>query len=162
MITEEAQHEGWYVAMSRVGCESLACHHLQAQGFECYLPLSVSVSAPVPLFPRYLFVRPGSPDQSLCSVRSTRGVSHLVRFGPDLAFASGAMVEEVRRLEALCAGGLPDALRAGETVEILRGPFAGYDAEVLRSGTDRVIVLMRVLGSIQQVAVPRADARKVS
>ena len=107
-------------------------------------------------------MRPGSPSQSLSSVRSTRGVSHLVRFGPDLAFASGAMVEEVRRLEALCAGGLPDALRAGETVEILRGPFVGYDAEVLRSGTDRVIVLMRVLGSIQQVAVPRADARKAS
>ena len=151
----------WFVVMTRPRQERTAKEHLTTQGFEVYLPMAGG-DDPVALFPRYLFLRPGYPDQSLETVRSTRGVSHLVKFSDQLAVASGQLIESVRWLEASFDRVAADQISAHDRVEILEGPFAGYDAEVAGTGTDRVIVLMRVLGSEKPVQLPMASVRKIS
>jgi len=151
----------WFVVMTRPRQERTAKEHLATQGFEVYLPMTGGHD-PVALFPRYLFLRPGYADQSLETVRSTRGVSHLVKFSDQLAVASGRLIESVRDLEASFITLPNDEISAHDRVEILEGPFAGYDAEVAGTGTDRVIVLMRVLGSEKPVQLPMASVRKIS
>ncbi len=156
------QRSYWYVCLSRPRQETIAVENLERQGFECYLPLWVAENRPpVPMFPRYLFVRPKSLNQSLSPIRSTRGVSHLMRFGHELAVASNAIIDAVRDLE-VSVGSLQPSVAPGDTVEILSGPFAGYDAEVVRSGATRVIILMQVLGSVQELALPDNSVRRVS
>ena len=157
------QTDRWFVVMSKPRQEEAARENLARQGFELYLPVIETEGQPsVALFPRYLFLRPGYPDQSLETVRSTRGVSHLVKFSDQLAVASGQLIESVRWLEASFDRVSADQISAHDRVEILEGPFAGYDAEVAGTGTDRVIVLMRVLGSEKPVQLPMASVRKIS
>src|SRR3546814_8086524 len=54
-----------------------------------------------PMFPRYLFLRPARPTQSLSSVRSTTGVSRLVMFGNQPATIRQALIDEIHEAERL-------------------------------------------------------------
>ena len=64
------------------------------------------------------------------------------------------------RIEAL-GGDTHATLREGQTVEILTGPFAEHDAVLSGVGVDRVVVLLRVLGSVREVGVVRSQVRAV-
>ena len=99
--------KNWFVVITKPRMERDACEHLVHQGFEAYLPFWVNLKkqrgawqlVQSPMFPQYLFVRPSSPEQSSAPIRSTRGVSQLVRFGSEPALASDLLVNEIRRLE---------------------------------------------------------------
>ena len=79
----------WYAALCKPRQEMVAEANLANQGFAVYLPRLKNrhrragrwVDRVEPLFPRYLFVAAGLESQSLAPIRSTRGVSGLVRFG---------------------------------------------------------------------------------
>ena len=79
----------WLVAYTKPRQEQVAFQNLERQNFEVYLPRykkfknTASGSVPVfePMFPRYIFFRPSQATHSIETVRSTKGVSHLVRFG---------------------------------------------------------------------------------
>jgi hypothetical protein len=60
-----------------------------------------------PMFPRYVFFRPGSAGQSIAPVRSTLGVSHVVRFGATPATVDDALVSRPARVRAAARAGQP-------------------------------------------------------
>jgi hypothetical protein len=79
----------WFAVQSKPRQECTAKVQLERQGYTAYLPMmtvrkrkraawTTSIEA---LFPRYLFVHADVNQQSLAPVRSTVGVSGLVRFG---------------------------------------------------------------------------------
>ena len=105
------------------------------------------------MFPRYLFVKTVNEEQSSSPIRSTRGVSQLVRFGTEPARASEGLIREIRRLEAVrnAGGDQLKPFKPGDEVFIMAGPFKGISAEVLSSDQQRVILLMQVLGKTQQL-----------
>jgi len=156
----------WYVLQTKPRQESVAREHIDRQGFEVFLPwLEQSrrrrgawVDVVEPLFPRYLFVRADPERDNLALLRSTRGVTGLVRFGMELI----AVPDDV--MAALQAAGDENAkiqLTAstlfvqGEEVTILDGPFAGlkaiFEAE---SGEQRAIILLDILGRPSRIKVP--------
>lgn len=160
----------WYVVYSKPSQEFRAEVELTHQGFSVYLP-KISESKRLrgewmqqirPMFPRYLFVQPEHPEQSIASVKSTRGVSHLVRQGAALAACPDTLINSIRRAEVLLTGeGASAFVAIGETVEIVEGPFQGLISRVVAATEDRVSILLEVLGQLQSLDFPVALCRKV-
>jgi len=155
----------WYLVHTRPRQEEVAREHLERQGYGVYLP---RLQLPrrrrgrwhdvvEPLFPRYLFAGARRDEQSLHPIRSTRGVSALVRGGDSYTPVPVGLLDELRSRED--AAGLhqlrPDDLQPGDRVQILAGPFAGLEAVFhSRQGADRVRVLLTIIGTSAPATLP--------
>ncbi len=159
----------WYAVFCKPRGEATAEINLLRQGYITYLPRLRSerrragkwVECVEPLFPRYLFLRPRDAAHSLAPVRSTLGVTGLVRFGVQPAVVPPALIEQLRASEA-AAGEVPgqparsDLFAPGAAVKFMSGPFAGLEGIFGKAnGTERVIVLLEILGRMQDVDVER-------
>jgi transcriptional antiterminator RfaH len=150
----------------RAEAEAQIC--LTRQGFETLFPrtrrtvraASGMVVRTESLFPRYVFIHSDPTLQSLEPVRSTRGVTSIVRFGGVPATVPDIVIAQIRermdsddgfvRLKA------PEML-PGTKVKINEGPFSGLDAIFAAAhGEDRVRLLLTMLGSEREVVVPRS------
>ncbi len=112
------------------------------------------------LFPRYVFIQTDPSVQSLEPVRSTRGVTTIVRFGGIPAQVPDAVIQQIRARIDLEDGfvrlAAPD-LAPGTKVRINEGPFSGLDAIfAARQGEDRVRLLLTMLGAEREVVLPRS------
>lgn len=83
-----AVRQNWFVGYTKPREERRAVENLRRQGFDCHLPL-VQVPRRVrgevlwelqAMFPRYLFLKPAAESAPLERVRSTFGMTGLVRF----------------------------------------------------------------------------------
>lgn len=160
----------WYVVFSKPSQEVRAETELGYQGFSVYLPKICEVKRLRgrwiqqirPMFPRYLFVQPEYAEQSIAPVKSTRGVSHLVRHGVALVACPETLIDSIRNAEAQLSGeGSAPFVAVGETIEIVEGPFQGLISRVVAASEDRVSVLLDVLGKLQSLEFPVELCRKV-
>lgn len=147
----------WYLAYSKPKHEEVARLNLAQQGFEAYVPLykkfKKTEQGPValfePMFPRYLFFRPSSAGQSLSTVRSTRGVTSLVRFGAEPALVSDQLVQRIRlweheRQQATLQQ--ISGIRVGQQVELKHTALGQIQGLVHSMSSKRVAVLLEILG----------------
>ena len=155
----------WYLVYCKARQEDVAARGLEEQGYAVYLPklrqrrrlrgrLAEVTRA---LFPRYLFVAPGRPGQSIAPVDSTPGVQKLVRFGALYLPVGEEVVNALKGREDLETGchhlGGPE-LRPGARVRIDTGPFAGFEGIFeARAGQDRVVILLDLLGQRARMVV---------
>lgn len=159
----------WYVLQTKPRQERLAHDNLLRQGYEAILPLvppSLSLRkprrgqaepSPEPLFPGYLFFRPSRETQSIAPVRSTLGVSRIVRFGESPAQMSAQLLDDLLNTIHSGADDLQIKLKGlaeGLLVRVTDGPLAGLQGLVSRVGTERVVVLMTLIGREQPVTMP--------
>lgn len=161
----QALTNGWYLAYTKPRNEQIAGTQLSRQGYAVYLPQYKAlkrtsdgmVAHHSPLFPRYVFFRPGQPGQSIAPVRSTVGVSHLVRFGLTPATVSDELVGALRTFEQEReSASLIDlsVLKAGRRVSVCAGPLRGLEGLVSARAGTRVTVLLDVLGRQTRVNLP--------
>lgn len=156
----------WYAVVCKPRREVLAEANLLNQGYQVYLPRLATqtrrsgkwVASVEPLFPRYLFLATGNERQGLAPVRSTLGVSDLVRFGGQPATVPATLIDALQQLEdtatGTCARRSP--FQPGAKVEFRAGPFAGLAGVFeLDAGEDRAFVLLDLLGKINKVKVCR-------
>ena len=147
----------WYLAYTKPRQEQLALNNLQQQGFDAYLPLykkfKKTEQGPValfePMFPRYILLRPGKPDQSISVVRSTKGIASLVRFGFEPALIQDDLVQRIRQLEQdRNQATLQELgnLKAGQTVRLQHSALGGIEGLVQSVSSKRVAVLLEILG----------------
>jgi len=111
------------------------------------------------LFPRYVFLRSDPSLQSLAPIRSTRGVTGVVRFGGEPASVPDAVIAQIlARIDpedGFVRLGVPDLL-PGAAVRINEGPFTGLDAIfVSYHSDDRVRLLLQMLGSEREIVIPK-------
>ncbi len=149
----------WYVAYTKPKQETIAQDNLQRQNYHVRLPLVRKVVrrqvALEPLFPRYIFLQPSSVEQSLSPVRSTTGISSVIRFGMELAVLSEETCQRIMDFaQAQQDGGLESLLsvqgiQVGDNVLVKSGPFSGLEGLVSAIAKDRVLVLMSLLGKDQ-------------
>ena len=111
-----------------------------------------------PLFPGYLFAR-FDREPALGKVRSTLGVATILSTSED----GPVVVDEaiINALRERSVNGVievrPVALRPGDELEIVEGPFQGLTAlfeKNLKAG-ERIVVLLDLLSSQVRVEVPR-------
>jgi len=158
----------WYAIQTKPRQETIAQRHLQRQDFETYLPRILLrkcrgdkwTRIVEPLFPRYLFIRIDPLETTLAPVRSTRGVTGLVRFGDRLTPVPDGAIDFLRQTENpetqhYHADDWPH--RSGDAVRVLEGPFRGLTC-VFQAATaeDRALLLIELLGRQSTVDVPMA------
>lgn len=157
----------WYLIHTKPSGEPLAESNLSRQGYEVYLPrLAQAVRRGgewrdriAALFPRYMFLRLNEGTQALNPVRSTVGVTGIVRFGSRFTTVPDQVVATLRAradpdtgLHRLSRRGQP---APGASVRIGGGLFDGLEGVFEReAGSDRVIVLLKLLGQDVSVCVP--------
>ena len=163
----EIAPRAWFAVLCKPRAEGLARKHLERQQFPCLLPLVMRQRRTgrgldqriEPLFPRYLFIETDADGRQLAPVRSTRGVSGLVRFGERAARVPGWVIERLRermQQDDTVVLSAP-ALKPGQSVRITQGPFAGVQAIFAsESGAERVRLLLAVLGERVSTVVPRS------
>jgi transcriptional antiterminator RfaH len=155
----------WYAVQTKPRQEAIAELHLQRQHFETYLPQILLrkrkrekwTKIVEPLFPRYLFIRIDPSEHNLAPVRSTRGVTGLVRFGDRVTPVPDSAIDYLRQTEN------PETRRhhaedwphrSGDAVRVLEGPFKGLTG-VFQAATadDRALLLIDLLGRQSSVNV---------
>jgi len=158
----------WYAVQTKPRQEQCARENLERQGFEVYLPQIARlkrrngnlVSRITAFFPRYLFTRFDANADNWAPIRSSRGVSSLVRIaGRPLPIPEGLVEslkanensEQLQQLE-------PKSWQSGDEVEIEQGPFAGYRCIFREArGAGRVAVLLSLIGKPTLVTLSKQD-----
>lgn len=161
----------WFVVQCQPRKEVLAQTNLARQGFPSFLPRFRKTvrharrtrESLAPLFPRYLFVSLDLGNDRWRSVFGTFGVSRLVTNGFWPAPVPRGLVEDlVTATERFGAMEFSDALRCGEKVRFLTGPFAETIGRLVRlDDAGRAQVLLELLGSERQVSVASASLAPV-
>jgi transcriptional antiterminator RfaH len=110
------------------------------------------------MFPRYCFVRPGHEGQAIGPIRSTPGVTTLVRFGTIIASLRVDKLDALRQLLDEQAAALPgQPFEPGSNVVFHSGPLKGASGIVSHIADERVTVLMSLLGRDQRVTTTVAS-----
>ena len=159
----------WYVVHTKLRQEALAMTNLNRQGFECYMPMlkmekmrrHKATLVEEPMFPRYLFIRldTSGSGPSWSPIRSTLGVSQLVRFGGHPAVVDSKLIELLRTREQV---GHPERLfKAGEKVVVADGPFAGIEAIFKTADAEsRSMILLEMLSKPVAMSIATASLRR--
>lgn len=167
LVTDSAEIDRpWYVVHTKPQQELVACENLARQGYAVYLPRMKILKRNrrhkcqelqfEPLFPRYLFFQPCTTEHSIAPVRSTLGVTTIVRFGQTLAVLRNRVLRSIQDFEARQnVAGLEDIspFRNGGRVLVVDGPMAGLEGLVSRVSQERVVVLMQLLGHDARVTL---------
>jgi len=162
----QVSQPNWFAVVTKPRQEQIALENLQRQDFECFLPMAENPyqrrskkhrQIIEPLFPRYLFLNAIAGQQNLAPVRSTRGVTTMVRFGTGLAVVPESIINAIKNRMDPATGLIrikPVELEAGDKVRIFDGPLAGITGIVEeRSSENRVLILMELMGRSTRVEV---------
>jgi transcriptional antiterminator RfaH len=164
----------WYVLTSKPREEQRAYDNLTMQGYEVFLPKMVQVSkkkgskqiALKPLFPNYLFIQLDKQVANFNAIRSTRGIGSFVRFGLNQATIDDGIVNAVKK-RIVCQKQdktLAELVecRQGDSVELTEGGFEGLKAIYqAKSGVERSVLMVKMLGQERQVIVKNQEFEKV-
>ena len=164
--------KAWYLIHSKPGQESVAREQLDRQGYETYLPLAPvlrkrrgkSVRVISPMFPRYLFIHLSNQTDDWRPIRSTIGVSTLVRFGTEPARVPDDLIQAIiDREDSEGVVALPGKqFEEGETVRIATGPFEGYEGIFASvEPKDRVVVLLKIAENFVKININQSDIESV-
>jgi len=130
--------KSWYLIHSKPRQEYVARENLQRQGYGIYLPVTTVrrrkggkiVNEVGPMFPRYLFIQLSEKTDDWGPIRSTLGVSNLVRFGQIPSMVPNQLILKLKLREderGVCV--IPEKTYIkGDRVKIAEGPFEGYEA----------------------------------
>ncbi len=147
--------KAWYLIHSKPRLEAVAREQLQRQGYETYLPLAPvrrrkrgrTFSDVGPMFPRYLFIHLSDKTDDWGPIRSTIGVTNLVRFAQSPARAPDTLITVLKQREddkGIQCLAVTD-FKQGDKVRIAEGPFEGYEAVFeAHSSKERVILLLQI------------------
>lgn len=158
MNTSESHKREWYLVYCKPRQELVAQTNLERQGYEIYLPMIRNskrsngrrITCVEPLFPRYLFIHLAKGLDSWSPIKSTIGVSHLVKFGLEPAKVPDNLVQTL--MQQADEGGIFDSkqmeLKPGDHVRIADGIMEGYEGILLaRTSKERVMILLDSINS---------------
>ena len=170
--------DSWYIIYSKSRQEQRAQQNLANQGFESFAPqitvkkirAGKTVQLTEPLFPRYIFLKcPQTPN--LSTIRNTRGVAGLVRFGDKLATVPSSLINHLLKNQLQLQQQLPvQPFQPGDKLEILYGPFASLNGPFASlnavfqqtDGEQRSIILLNFLGQQLQLSLENKDLSKLA
>ena len=159
-------NERWFLVHTQPKSERKAEMHLGAQGFRTHLPTIQKTvrharqlrTVRAPLFPRYLFLILDPERDRWLSVQSTVGVSSLFTCdNRPIPVPEGIVETLIENTDEANLTLFSRGLVAGQSVRILRGPFADFVGTLERlDDTGRVRVLLDMMGTAVPVALRRS------
>lgn len=159
----------WYLIHTKHRQEAVALTNLSRQGFECYLPMlkvekirqRKTALVSEAMFPRYLFIRLDAcgTGQSWSPIRSTLGVTEMVKFGGHPAKVDVQLIELIRSREQ--SHPAQPLFAPGEQVVVADGPFAGLEAIYQTTDAEsRSLILLEMLSKPVPMRINTASLRK--
>lgn len=168
-LDSSVNHPAWYCLRTQPKHEHIAAAHLRRsiENMDVFNPQFKirrqtrrgAVWFVEALFPGYLFAW-FDPKCSMQAIKRTPGISTVVHFGTITPSIPEEVIADLRtQFSDNNIEEIGDDIRAGDEVKIVDGPFRGQDASVLRimSASDRVQVLLEVLGRITPVEIDRGQ-----
>jgi transcriptional antiterminator RfaH len=164
----------WHLVFTKPNGEEVAKANLERQGYRVYYPrvqqkvlrrgaCREAISA---LFPRYLFVQVNTATQSLAPMRSTLGVSNVVRFGTEYVVVPKQVVDDLIGLEdqyGLHRLSLVRPFEVGSAVRVVDGALAGIEGIFeCEDGGGRVVILLKMLGRETRINLTEVTIVSVS
>ena len=155
--------KAWYLIYAKPNQEVVAQQQLERQGYATYLPMIMNAKrrngrrryVEEPFFPRYLFIHLDQTNDNWSPIRSTIGVSTIVRFGMKPVSVSDEVIEFIKHREN--PEGLlevQDELSKGDNVRVLDGPMMGLEGVfVAKSSEQRVMLLLELMGNTTRVQI---------
>lgn len=149
----------WYLIQCKPKQDFRALEHLQQQGYECLLPTHQVerlrsgqwTRQEEALFPGYLFIELDTVQDNWVPIRSTRGVSQIVRFGENPLPVSPRIIAQLQLRKIP----LQNELQPGDKVSVGWPGSNGIEAIFLaKDGTERVLLLLRILQREVQLSAP--------
>ena len=161
----------WYAIRSKVNREKDVEKRLADLGLEVFLPWMRARRrigsrfhwVLAPLFPGYVFCRLDMVISGKAA-RYSPGVRDFLTFGSRVAEVGETIIQGLRER---CPGGVaeidPVNAKAGDVVRINEGPFSGLEAifEQKLKGSERVAVLLEILGRQTRIVLPSETIAKV-
>jgi len=158
----------WYLIYTKPRQENLARENLDRQGFVTYLPLAQQtrrrngryMKMIEPYFPRYLFIQLNTDTDNWAPIRSTLGVSQMVRFGGVPAVVPEDLINYLKENDD--PNGIQQMIQQdmspGDKIEIVNGPFAGYSGIYQQQkSAERVAVLLEIVGKNAELTLSIHD-----
>lgn len=159
----------WYAVYTQVRNETLACEHLEQQGFEVFFPryqkqrrhARRTENVTAPLFPRYIFVSFDIERAKWQVIRSTRGVIDLVRNGVEPSSIPADVIEGIKAHQddtGFVQPGRNLQLSHGDQIRISSSSLSACNAIFdARRDEERVFVLLSLLGREIRTEVPISE-----
>jgi transcriptional antiterminator RfaH len=156
--------KSWYLIYCKPQQERIARDNLERQGYVAYLPLAPvrrrrkgrTVRIIDPIFPRYLFIYLSDQTDDWGPIRSTIGVSSLVRFGQVLAKVPDSLIEGLRvREDSDGIQEIPEGgFKFGDKVRIAEGIMEGFEAIFqCQKSKERVILLLKIAENTAKIEI---------
>jgi transcriptional antiterminator RfaH len=169
----------WHVFYTEPRAELRVRWTIAALGFEAYVPTyrveirhgrqgHRGIKTRVehrPAFTRYVFARFDAGGDEWGAISSVKGVLHPVSNNGEPCRIPDALVDDVKRLEAIGFFDQTSAAKArfvpGETVRVSEGAFTGLNGDFVADHGKSVEVLMKMLGGAYPVKLPLEYLEKV-
>ena len=152
-----------------------ALENLERQQGECYCPLiqveklsrGKRIHVAEALFPGYFFINfdPQKSNLTYTAIRSSRGVSKIVRFGEEPAKVPEALILQIKDCDKASVSSLnaPNLPQKGDTVIIIEGAFKGLQAVYSQTdGQQRSIVLISLLHQQAPTSLANTQIQKIA
>ena len=165
-------NESWWVVQTKPQSESLAMKHLEQQGMTTYCPLfkqesirhrQVRVNI-TPLFPRYIFVLGDiNAKETIHTIRSTIGVSRLIKIGDQPSVIKTDVIDQIRMLEVSHLQYIDRYFKIDDAVLITDGLYKGFEAVYqMDDGMARAVVLLNLLQHPTRLTIDKTQLKKYS
>jgi transcriptional antiterminator RfaH len=156
MLLASVTDEQWFLIYTRPNQEKIAKINLENQGFETYLPIidystsNKNKASSEVLFPRYLFIKFDQQKSYWGSIKSTKGVSHIIMFGDTLAIIKNEIIiwiqNKLNKNQYLESDIDENAFKENDSVIINDGMLKGSEATFLSmSSKNRIRVLLNFI-----------------
>lgn len=172
-MNEDCLDAHWYLVQSKPRQEFKAATELENQGYQVFVPVVESEkikanklqSVIEPLFSRYLFIHLNKTSDNWSPIRSTKGVSSIVRFGGHAARVSEALISELRSF--LLDMPIKASFSCRDAIEVSSGPFKSLNGifqnlRQIPDGEVRAMVLIELMGKQQLLELQPSELRMVA
>jgi len=149
----------WYLLVTKPRQENRALENLVKQKYICFLPMitveksrsgRITLSTE-PLFSRYIFINLNSIDDNWAPIRSTLGVTGMVKFGDTFPSIPNEVVDEIEKFSNEKERKL---FKAGEEITIKTGPFKGHSVVFDSMDSEsRAMVLLEMCHKIHRISI---------
>ena len=156
--------KSWYLIHTKPKQETIAKDNLERQDYIVYLPMAVirrkrrgkTARVIEAMFPRYIFIHLSEQTDDWGPIRSTLGVSSLIRFGIEPAKISQTLIDALRARED--SEGIHELpvkdFEQGQKVVISEGLFEGYEAIFKsKSGQQRAMLLLNIAQKLSNIQI---------
>ena len=146
----------WYLISTKPNQEKIAKLNLENQSLEAFLPILVTVDPrkrtvinSKVIFPGYIFSRFDVETENYSFIRSTRGVSRIIRFGNRLAEVSDDFILKLKSRSDYDQSFVKEMKIKqyvyGDTVLVTGGLLKGRKGIFIKKSKDRAKILIDIL-----------------